>query len=366
MIILTLGIIFSYVFFLTLMDEGQPENLPIGVVDMDGSYLSRRLCHELDATQGISIKAVYSSHREAREAMQRQEIYAFVEIPHGTYADLLDFKTPHLSMYINNAYLLAGSLSWKTLLTMSNLASGAVQREILRKQGFDEERIMGLIQPIVVDTHQIGNPMANYPAYLLTTILPGILALLVLLMSIYAVGVELKDQTSREWIAACQGDVTAAVLGKLTPYTLWFSFLAIVGNIVLFVFFRFPIEGPFWVLQLAIVGVVVAMQAIGVFLVGVLPVMRDAISIGAFYGILGFSLSGFTYPVTHMGPALQALCNFFPLRHYYMIYVHSAMFNNTLSLYWPHVCAMVAFLLLPAITHRRLSRAYNLMNYPLK
>ena len=41
LILLTAGILFSYVFFLTFMHEGQPENLPIAVVDQDGSYTFR-------------------------------------------------------------------------------------------------------------------------------------------------------------------------------------------------------------------------------------------------------------------------------------------------------------------------------------
>ena len=77
LILTSLGIVFCYVFFLTLMREGQPERLPIAIVDQDGSYLSRRLCHEINATQGVRVVAVYPTHTEARRAMQRQEIYAF-------------------------------------------------------------------------------------------------------------------------------------------------------------------------------------------------------------------------------------------------------------------------------------------------
>ena len=74
MILLTLGAIFSFVFFATMTSEGQPQELPVAVVDLDGTYLSRRLCHELDATQAVHVKAVYQNHNEARQAMQRGEI----------------------------------------------------------------------------------------------------------------------------------------------------------------------------------------------------------------------------------------------------------------------------------------------------
>ena len=78
-LLLTLGVIISFVFFATVTDEGQPKRLPVGVVDMDGSYLSRRICHELDATPGVKVHEVYTNHLDARRDMQRGKIFAFYE-----------------------------------------------------------------------------------------------------------------------------------------------------------------------------------------------------------------------------------------------------------------------------------------------
>ena len=109
LILLTLGAVLTFVIFATMTNKGQPQRLPVGVVDLDGSYLSRRICHELDATSGVKVHAVYNNHMEARRAMQRGEIYAFYEIPAGTYNNVLQFKAPHFVLYNNAAYLLAGT-----------------------------------------------------------------------------------------------------------------------------------------------------------------------------------------------------------------------------------------------------------------
>ena len=45
---------------------------------------------------------------------------------------------------------------------MVTLTGGAVQREVLRAKGYSEGAIMGMIQPIVVDEHRIGNAATNY------------------------------------------------------------------------------------------------------------------------------------------------------------------------------------------------------------
>ena len=145
-VLMTLGVAFTFVFFATITKDGQPQRLSVAVVDMDGSYLSRRICHEINATPGVKVVAVYNNHTEARRAMQRGKIFAFYEIPKGTYNDLLQFRSPHFVLYVNSAYMLAGTLSYKQLATMGMLATGAVQREVYRKKGYSDEQAMGLIQ----------------------------------------------------------------------------------------------------------------------------------------------------------------------------------------------------------------------------
>lgn len=356
LILATCAVAFAYIFFLTLMKDGQPQRLPIAIVDEDATYLSRRLCHEIEATQGVKVAYVFDNHQEAREAMQRQQIYAFLEIPQGTYNEVLSFRAPHISLYSNNAYLLSGTLSYKSLMTICNLASGAVQREVLRKKGFTEDQIMGLIMPIELDAHLVGNPMANYQSYLLTTILPGILGLLVLLLAIYVAGLEMRQGTAKEWLDTANGSISAAVCGKVFPYALWFTILQMLGNIVLFGLYKFPLQGSFITLSLCSLLFVMAMMGTGIFILGLVPDLRNAVCLGAFYGILAFSLSGFTYPVSGMSPVLQALSIFFPLRQNYLIYVNEALFGLPFSASYWHLAILLAFALLPLLTQHRIKR----------
>ena len=52
MVVVPLGCTF---FFLNLMNEGLPLKVPVGIVDMDHSSLSRRITRSLDATELIDI-----------------------------------------------------------------------------------------------------------------------------------------------------------------------------------------------------------------------------------------------------------------------------------------------------------------------
>lgn len=345
-VLLTLGVVLAFVFFATVMEEGQPAELPVAVVDMDGSYLSRRICHELDATQGVHVVEVYYNHTSARRAMQRGEIFAFYEIPDGTYNDLLQFRAPHIVLYSNSAYLLAGSLSYRQLATMGKLAAGAVQREVMRKKGLTDDRIMGLIQPVALETHAIGNDKANYQIYLMTTIIPGIIALMAMLHTAYVIGRERQERSVKQWMHKAGNNAVRAFLGKIAPYTFHYTLLLFVAEIIMYGPMHFPMAGSWPLLMFVSVLLIVAAQSAGCFLMGCIPDPTVAMSLTSAYGTLAFSLCGFSFPVDAMPAPMQAFSNVFPLRHYFLAMRDITLFGNGLEQCWPQVCVLVVFCLL--------------------
>ena len=63
------------IFFLSLMKDGLPTNLPIAVVDMDGSATSRNLIRQLDAFAQTEVVYKTASFDEARREMQKGNVY---------------------------------------------------------------------------------------------------------------------------------------------------------------------------------------------------------------------------------------------------------------------------------------------------
>lgn len=69
------------VFFLSLMQDGLPTNLPIAVVDMDGSATSRNLIRQLDAFEQTEVVYKTATFDDARREMQKGNIYGIFYIP---------------------------------------------------------------------------------------------------------------------------------------------------------------------------------------------------------------------------------------------------------------------------------------------
>ena len=219
----SVGVIaFCAVFFLTFLNQGLPDNIPIGIVDEDRSSTSRNFCLQLDATQ-LGKVVRYDSFSAAREDMTSGKIAAVCVIPEGMNENIQAFKQPKITFYVNGLYFVSGALAWKDLLTMVNLTNGAVQREILRAKGFNDSQIMGMIRPIDIDTHQIGNVTTNYNYYLTGILLPGILEMIVILVLIYSLGAELKFGTSRHLMDTSGHSIVTALMGKLLVWTIVFT-----------------------------------------------------------------------------------------------------------------------------------------------
>ncbi|MDD7456385.1 MAG: ABC transporter permease [Bacteroidales bacterium] len=360
----SVGVItFCALFYLTLMKDGLPHDIPIGVVDQDESTTSRNFYQQLDATQ-LGKVVHYDTYESARADLMSGKVLAMCVLPKGMNDDIQASRQPKITMYTNGLYLVGGALAWKQLLYMVNLTNGAVQREALRMQGYDEQQIMGLIQPVNVDFHQIGNTTTNYGYYLSNIMLPGVVEMIVIIVLIYSLGTELKYGTSRHLLRTAGDSITSALLGKLLVWTSIFSAIGFILIVLLYHWLHFPIAGSIWNMFLDMFLMVLASESIGIFIVEMLPVPRLALSIGALYSTLGFSLAGFTLPIETMPPYIQGLASAFPLRHYFNFFVQEVFFGTGFAGWWKEAAYLLIFLFLPAIGLNRLKRAYIHQNFP--
>ena len=85
------------VFFTSLMSDGLPMNMPVGIVDLDNTSTTRSIVRRLDAFQNTEVVEHFSSVAEARHAIQQNRIYAFLYIPKGTTDQLLASRQPKVS-----------------------------------------------------------------------------------------------------------------------------------------------------------------------------------------------------------------------------------------------------------------------------
>ena len=358
MIVFPLLLVF---FFTTMLDDGVALDLPVGVVDQDNSATSRGLVRNLDAMQSSRVVYRFANITEARNAMQEGKVYAYLYIPEGTSAKLLAGRQPKISYYYTMTCMTAGSMAMKDMKTIGSLGSAAVGQSTLAAKGASKEQIKASLQPITVDAHMISNPQGSYNYSLTTVFVPGILMLFMALLAAYAVGMEMKFDTGKDWLAKADNNIVVAILGKYIVHALIFLLVIFIYQYYIFEVLHFPRLGGVWrIVRLSLLQVAGGL-GFGIFAFGLMPSLRMSMSISSLWSVLSISMCGSAFPIAGMDPPLQAMSWLFPLRHYWMIYQATVLNGFPVIDVWFHFVALIAFTLLPWFVLGKIKNA--MLNY---
>ncbi len=350
-------------FFTTMLDEGQPTELPVGVVDQDRTPTSRKLIRTLDSFQTSEVIAQYPNFSEARQAMQRGDIYAFLLIPEGTTEGVMSARQPEISFYYNGVFMMAGSTTFRDIKTAVTLGAAGVGAAKLSATGKTADEIKSFLQPIAIDLHMINNPWANYNVYLSTVLVPGLFMLLIFLITVYSIGTELKFGRAHEWMYMADGNPAVAIAGKIIPQTIihlavFYAYQFYICNVL-----GFPHPGGSLAILMLGFVTVFSSQCFGIFIFGLIPSLRMSMTVCSLWAMISFSLAGSTFPVNAMDSFIEGASWLFPLRHYFMIYQVNIFNGYPLSYTWIYWLCLISFSILPLFVMRNIRRAMLLYKY---
>lgn len=347
---------FGAFFFLNLMHEGLPLQVPVAVVDMDHSTMSRRIARQLDANELVKISTELESYSKAIDQVRSGRIFGFFYIPRDFQAKVLSNRTPTLTFYSNMTVFVPGTLSFKGFKTIAVTTTGDIVSTTLMDAGISGALAGNLTMPLTLDSHPIGNPWTNYSIYLSPSFIGGLIALLVMMVTVFSICQEVKQGTSPQWLATAGGNMAIALAGKLLPQTIIFSAVGVAIQTVMYQLLHFPLNGSAPAVILSMILLVMSCQAFGVIVAEIVPNLRLGLSIVALIGILSFSIAGFSFPVEKMYGAIGIFSYILPIRYYLLIYIDQAL--NGIPLYYSRIyfIVMLGMLLLPILGLSRLKR----------
>lgn len=339
--------VFFILFLPELMEDGLPTRVPATVIDLDNSSISRSLMRNLDGMQMVSIEKDCVSFTDARKAMQKGKIYGFFLIPENFQQDILSGRNPIITFYTNMTYYVPASLLFKAFKTTALITKAGVAIKLLESAGVNEVQVMPMLQPVNISVRGIGNPELNYGIYLANSFVPGILQLMILLVTCYSICEEIKRSTSRRWIDMAGGSVVKALFGKLLPQTLIWIVVALFMESWLFCYNGYPMHGSWLWLTLSEVLFVIAVQSLAVFYCAVFPNLRLSLSVSALTGVLTFSIAAYSFPVESMYPAMGIFSWIMPARYNFLIYVDQALNGAPICYSCIWFVAYICYFILP-------------------
>lgn len=353
---MVLAPVFGAIFFVTLLSRGVATEVPSAIVDLDHSAASRQIMRTLDSFHGVDVKYQLDSYSEAMDRVQRSDIIGFIVIPEGFSSDALSGRGAELSYYINYSYFASASLMTKDYTAVSALSNASLISGTLQALGVNEDVIVSLLQPYVAKVHAIGNPWTDYGVYLSNSFVPALLALMVMIMTAYSITVEIKNDTSREWLHTAGGSMIMALWGKLIPQTIVFTLVGCGIQVWFYGVVGYPLHCPIWQMWLAMLLLVIASQSFALFWTCIVPDLRMSLSVCCLIGMLSFSLAGLSFPVEQMYPWVASISHVIPVYHYYQIYANQALNGYDFAYSAPYYAVLLVYTFAPFVAMWRLRR----------
>lgn len=355
--------LFALFFMATIFGNGQMENIPIGIIDQDNTATSRAITRNISAVPTFKVTKHYVNEAAARKAVQKKEIYGYLSIPPKFEQDAIAGKNATLCYYYHYALLSVGGelmAAFETSLAPVSLSPIVMEAVAL---GVEQDQITTFLLPVQANNHPIYNPSLDYSIYLSQPFFFVLFQVLILLITVYAVGIEIKFRTANDWLATANGNMVTAVFGKLLPYTLIFILIGWLANFVMFGILHIPFQGNWWTMNLVTAIFIIATQALGLFLFSLFPAISLVISVVSMVGSLGATLSGVTFPVPNMYPIVQDASHLFPIRHFTEIMQTMLYGGGGFIYFWPSVVILCIFPLLALLLLPHLKQAIESHKY---
>ncbi|SNR71527.1 ABC transporter permease [Lutibacter flavus] len=311
----------SILFFNTLLSEGVARNLPIAVVDLDNSSVSRNVISQLNATPELEVSNQPISQLEGENLIQQLKVYGLVTIPKNFGSDLNQGKQVYVLNQYNSSLLLPSGLEIKAVNRVIGELSAGLNIKKQLKNGVYIKQAKVNLQPVTSNNHILSNPYTNYSYYLNSGFLTLFFQIFVILTTIYCFGTDLKYKKGEKLYNIGNGNLLTIILGKTLPYTLWFYFVGLVMYFSMFVFQDFPLFGSKWAVLVALLLLIISTQAVAIFFISISKSFRESLTYGSGFAAISLSFSGITFPIFGMPKVLQWLSQIFPFTHFFELFL---------------------------------------------
>lgn len=289
-------------------------HLPVGLVDLDQSALSRTLVQSITATQVVDFVQKYFSVAEAEKAITRGDVKAVLVLPHD------------LAKRLSRHPLIAGKIGMPTLEKLhralgqwlvdgtDTMVASALSR--LRNMPLEDGR--GILGQHKTDTFEVVYYFNPEQRSVVNTV-PGLVAIILtmtMIMFTSAAIVREKERGNMELLITTPVRSMELMIGKIVPY-------AIIGLIQLAIIlglgkwvFNVPIRGDISQVFLSSLLFIFASLTLGLIISTIAKSQLQSMQMTIFILLPSILLSGFMFPYEGMPELAQWISEALPATHF--------------------------------------------------
>src|SRR5262249_13305741 len=171
----------------------------------------------------------------AASAIRSGDAIAAIYIPANFERDLKAERRPQVVAFYNQEFLTAAGVASSGLSDSLSAATRSAAERAAPKAA--------RIGPLVPELIALVNPGRNYAQFLLRTLLPMVIHVIVALAGGYSVGSEFRRRSTRAWLRCAGGNPVVALTGKLAPLFAFFFVIMLLVPLILEGMFEIQFKG---------------------------------------------------------------------------------------------------------------------------
>lgn len=305
------GVVLSSVYVHKRINE-----VPLGLVDMDNSALSRQAARWLDATENADIKRSYPTEREALDALIRGEVHGFLYIPEDFSRDIKRGREARLRVAADYSNVVVAN---PVLMAASDMAGELSAQEfsgLAARRGIVRRRIEDLNQLVRYDVRPIFNPQMNYSDFFIPGLIFVVLQQIMMVGLAFTVAEEREGRRGRELYELAGGKLWPLLLGKAVPHAIVNYCISLLFIFLLLPHFNLVFRAGFPAALLFTAAFTLATASFGLLVSSCFRTTVNAFLALMFFSMPAFLISGISWPAYSLPWFVRAVAAPIPSTHF--------------------------------------------------
>jgi ABC-2 type transport system permease protein len=287
----------------------QVRDLPVAVVDLDNSMLSRQLIRYIDANENVAVAKRFLTLDAARASFDSGETTGIVHIPHDFERHIMRSEKAYVSLFTDAGYFMIYRQVYQGVLHAAGTVSAGIEVKKLLSKGVPSNLAFSMRDPVPLESVPLYNRTGAYGSYLVPAVLIIILQQ-TLLIGIGMLGGTARERNSMHYLLSCSGgncDLVPMILGKTFFYlSLYFVHITYFFGI-LFKVYSYPQNASILSIYLFMLPFILSVTFLAIALSTVFRSRESSVLFILCTSIPFVLLSGFSWPIESIPSWLRAL-----------------------------------------------------------
>ena len=324
-----------------IFSQGIPREVPMGVIDLDKSTISRALVRHYQVSPTLTVDDGYMALHEGEAALRSGKIYALAVIPSDFGANAILGRAPQVTVFVNSQFLLVGKIVTSALLQAQGTFNAQI--EVGKNLATGSPVITVAIARALPTANQITplfNISLNYAQFLISAILPAIWQIFMVAATVLSLAAVHRNIGLASWL----GDSPfRSLLAKFLPLSLIFWLHGAIILVVMYVWIGWPMHGSWLLLLFTQLLTAWASIAAGSLLFFITRDTDRSMSLASSYVAPGLAFMGVTFPVTDMTSLAKIWRSLLPVTHYVEVQFAQVNYGAPLTSAIPKLLALSLF-----------------------